>query len=165
MTRYFYAGGERHALEPADGPLAIDTRAVAAAGLGDIVAVLPIRSKLPGGVVLVDRADCTDEIFARLNRAGVIRSVYRSGRAFVVPMPEVRVEFEGDQRADAIRALGKSPVPADITEDTPDRLALRPRSGKGDDALDLANYIYEHAHPAASTVRMLQVVPKVIPRR
>ena len=165
MTRYFYAGGERHALELADGPMAIDTRAAAAAGLGDAVAVLPVRSKLPSGVVLVDRVACTDELHARLDRAGVIRTVYRSGGAFVVPMPEVRVEFEGDQRGDAIRALGTSPVPADITEDTPDRLALRPRSGKGDDALDLANHIYEHAHPAASTVRMLQVVPKATTRR
>lgn len=164
MARYFYAGGERRLLEPADGPLAIDTRAAAAAGLGDVVAVLPVRSILPGGVVLVERAACTDELHARLERAGAIRSVYRSGRAFVVPMPEVRVEFEGDQRDDAIRALGESPVPAEITEDTPDRLALRPRSGNGDDALDLANYIYEHAHPAASTVRMLQVVPKTTTR-
>ena len=75
-------------------------------------------------------------------------------------MPEVRVEFESGQHAAALRALGESKVPAEITNDAPDRLALRPRSGKGEDALDLANYIYEHIRPAASSVRMLQIVPK-----
>ena len=76
-------------------------------------------------------------------------------------MPEVRVEFESGQHAAALRALGESKVPAEITNDAPDRLALRPRSGKGEDALDLANYIYEqHIRPAASSVRMLQIVPR-----
>jgi hypothetical protein len=75
-------------------------------------------------------------------------------------MPEVRVELEGDQHAAALDAVAASKVAADVTDDTPERLSLRPRSGKGEDALDLANFIYEHARPAAASVRMVQVVPK-----
>ena len=160
MDRYFYAGGERHALEPVDGSLAIDSRVAAAAGLGGAVAALAIQSRLPGGVVLVERVDCAPELHRLLGQAGAIRPLYRSGQALVVLMPEVRVEFDGARHEDALRLIERSKVPADITEDTQERLALRPRSGKGDDALDLANYIYEHVHPAASTVRMLQVVPR-----
>ena len=160
MTRHFYAGGERHTLEPAADWVAIDTRAAAAAGLSGAVAGLPVVSRLPGGILLVSRSACADELYSRIDAASALRQAYRTGRAIVVPMPEVRVEFESGQQADALRALGESKVPADITDSASDRLTLRPRSGKGEDALDLANYIYEHARPSASSVRMLQIVPK-----
>ena len=164
MTRHFYAGGERHVLEPAKEWLAIDTRAAVAAGLSGEITALPVGSKLPGGIILVDRAECPGDLSARIDAAGAARPAYRSGRAVVVLMPEVRVEFDRSQHADALRALSESEVSAEITDDAPDRLALRPRSGKGEDALDLANYIYEHVRPAASSVRMLQVVPKPLRR-
>ena len=160
MARYFYAGGERHELAPVDDRLAIDTRGAAGAGLGDAVSALPVASRLPGGMAIVDRAALGDELQARLRAAGAVQPVYRSGAALVVPMPEVRVELEGDQRQAALAAVEASRVAADVTETTPERLSLRPRSGSGDDALDLANFIYEHARPAAASVRMLQVVPK-----
>lgn len=160
MTRYFYAGGKRHELEPANNRLAIDTRGATSAGLGDVVGTAPVASKLPGGIAVVDRASFDDETLRRLDVAGVVRPVYRYGDALVVLMPEVRVELEGDQHAAALEALGASTVDAEVTGDTPERLSLRPRSGSGEDALDLANFIYERARPAASSVRMLQVVPK-----
>ena len=165
MARHFYAGGERHTLETAAEWLAIDTHAAAAAGLDREVAALTLESRLPGGIILVDRGACPDDLAARIDAAGAARPAYRSGRAVVVLMPEVRVEFESGQHAAALRALGESKVPAEITDDAPDRLALRPRSGKGEDALDLANYIYEHIRPAASSVRMLQIVPKPLRTR
>ena len=63
MARHFYAGGERHTLEPAVEWLAIDT--LAAAGLESEVAALPVESRLPGGIILVDRGVCPDELEAR----------------------------------------------------------------------------------------------------
>ncbi len=160
MARHFYAGGERHTLEPAGDWLAIDTRAASAAGLSSEVAALQVESKLPSGIILVARGAWPDELHARIDAAGAARSAYRSGRAVVILVPEVRVEFDSGQHADVIRALGESKVPAEITDDAPNRLALRARSGKGEDALDLANYIHEHVRPAASSVRMLQIVPR-----
>ena len=162
--RHFYAGGERHELEPAEEWLGIDTRVAAEAGLSDAIAALPAGSKLPSGIILVHRAEYPGELLARIEAAGAALPAFRSGRAVVVLMPEVRVEFDSDQHADALRALRESEVSAEITDDSPNRLALRPRSGKGEDALDLANYIYEQVRPAASSVRMLQVVPKPLRR-
>ena len=75
-------------------------------------------------------------------------------------MPEVRVELDKDQHGPALDAVKASQVRAQITDDTPERLSLRPESGSAEDALDLANFIYETARPAASSVRMVQVVPK-----
>jgi hypothetical protein len=111
-------------------------------------------------MAIVDRAALGDELHDRLRAAGALQPVYRSGAALVVPMPEVRVELEGDQRRAALDAIDAAHVAAEVTEETPERLSLRPTSGSGDDALDLANFIHEHAHPAAASVRMLQVVPK-----
>ena len=47
-----------------------------------------------------------------------------------------------------------------IAEQTNDRVVVRPTSGNGDDAMRMANDIYEGAHPAASSVRFVQFVPK-----
>jgi hypothetical protein len=160
MARYYYAGGEKRALEPVDDRLAIDTRAAANAGLGDAVSAVPVASRLPGGTAIVDRAAVSGELYRKLETAGAVQPVYRSGSALVVLMPEVRVELEGDQRAAALEAIRASDVAADVTDDTPDRLSLRPQSGSAEDALDLANFIYERAKPAASSARMVQVVPK-----
>lgn len=160
MSPYYYAGGIRRDLHPVGDRVAIDIRGAEAAGLGAEVSALPVISKLPGGMVVIDRAELGNDLHERLNTAGLAKPVYRSGDAFVVLMPEVRVEVEGDQHAAALKAVDASKVGAEVTDNTPDRLSLRPHSGSGEDALELANFIYEHAHPAASSVRMLQIVPK-----
>jgi len=74
-------------------------------------------------------------------------------------MPEVRVEFDPDQHAAALKAAAGSSVPMSVVESAPDRLSLRPESGKGEDALDLANDIHERLGSVTSSVRMLRVVP------
>lgn len=160
MAPHYWAGGERHALEPAADWLAIDTRAADEAGLGREVAALPVGSTLPSGMIFVERADCDDDLCTRLSAAGAAREAYRSGRALVVLMPEVRLEIDEGRDGDALRAVEASGVPAEITDEGSGRMTLRPRSGKGEDALDLANYLHKHLRPAASSVRMLQVVPK-----
>ncbi len=165
MKRYFYAGGEQHELVPEPRQVAVDTKAAELAGLGSEVAALTVTSRLAAGLVLVERAGLDAALANRLDQAGATRSVYRSGAVLVVPMPEVRVELEPDQRDAAIAALGGSGVPAHITADEPGRMSLRPDSGDADDALDLANHIYEQVHPAASGVRMVQLVPKPGPGR
>ena len=160
MKRYYYADGQRRTLEPVDDRIAIDVRGATSAGLGDRVAALPIASRLPSGMSIVERDAVDAALREQLQASGLVQPVYRSGSALIVLMPEVRVELEGDQRAAAHAALDASPVAADVTDDTPERLSLRPRSGSSEDALDLANFIYERAQPAASSVRMFQVVQK-----
>ena len=50
---------------------------------------------------------------------------------------------------------------AEASDESAEGLVLRPTSGRSDDALTLANYIYEQAHPAAATVRFVQFVPRI----
>jgi hypothetical protein len=76
-------------------------------------------------------------------------------------MPEVRVEFDTpDQRRSVKQLLSPQTPGVEITEDTPDRMVLRPASGRGEDALTLANRIHEAASPAAVSPRFVQFVPK-----
>jgi len=130
MTRYFYAAGQRRELD------------------------------LPSGMVVINRASLSDDATARLSATGVAQPVYRYGNALVVFLPEVRVELDVGQSAAVADAAAASTVPSIVTDSSAERLSLRPRSGSAEDALDLANFIYESARPAAATVRMLQIVPQ-----
>lgn len=160
MPPHYYAGGERHSLVLASDWVAIDARAAAAAGLTHALAALPTGPKLLGGITLIETAAFPGDIRAKVDSEGVTRSAYRSGAALVVLLPEVRVELKAGQRAAVLRVLDECGIPADVTEDESAMLTLKPRSGKGEDALQLANFIYEQVRPAASSVRMLQFVPK-----
>ena len=160
MQRYFYADGKRHDLDAVGDRVAIDARGAASTELRDVVRALPVASTLPSGMVIVERSAIAKGDYDRLSSAGLVQSVYRYGESLVVLMPEVRVELDQDQHGAALDAVKASRVRAQITDDTPERLSLRPESGKAEDALDLANFIYETARPAASSVRMIQVVPK-----
>ncbi|MEP6834054.1 MAG: hypothetical protein ABJB74_11695 [Gemmatimonas sp.] len=160
MKRYFYAGGEKHELDAADDRLAVDHVRARNAGLSDLVDDTSPISKLPGGITLVDRAAFSSTVYNQLEAAGVVQPVYRSGSAFVVLRPEVRVELDPGQQDAALEAVKASSVASHVTGSSVERISLQPKSGSAEDALDLANFIYENARPAASSVRMLQVVAK-----
>lgn len=157
---YYYAGGERHELDPVHELVAVDVRGAEGAEPGYELGTLAVVSRLPGGLAIVDRAALGDARHARLQAAGLLQRVYRSGRALVVPMPEVRVELDAGQQEAVRAASAAAPMSVETVDETPERMTLRPSTGRGEDALDLANFIYEHAHPAAASARMLQVVPK-----
>jgi len=159
MTAYYYAGGRRVTLETDDEHVAIDSQAASAAGI-EKSAKNPLR-KLPGGVVVAVRSDLDEKQLASLRTAGALRPVYRHDRALLVPLPEIRVEFDNaKQRKSVQAAIAKAPHAVEITEESDDRIVLRPRSGLSDEALAVANYLYEQAHPAASSVRFVQIVPR-----
>lgn len=160
MSRYYYAGGRRIALDADDAHVAIDERQASAAGLTGSAGDDRAR-RLPGGVVLAERARVDDGCLADLRAAGAVRPVFRHGASLMVPLPEIRVEFDDEgQRAAVHDALARVPHAVTITSDLPERLVLAPSSGRSDDALDVANYLYEHARPAASAVRFVQIVPR-----
>jgi len=166
MRRYYYALGRKVALTPDARRVAVNASKAATQGLDNVVQ-LAHRSttKLPGGLALVSRADLRSEDVVRMTQSGVVQSVYRHGPSTTIPMPEVRVELDPGQRKAALEAARSSRVEAEITENSDERLVLRPISGSGDDALDLANFIFEKARPASSSVRMVQVVARPDVRR
>ena len=160
MKRYYYAGGKRVTIEEDESQVAVDLSRAGAAGLQKLIAGVGGR-KLPGGVVLADRSALDDEGLERLREAGALRPVFRHDSAVMVPLPEIRVEVDDEkQRRAVLDSIDKAPHPVEVSEQTDDRLLLRPTSGSGDEALDVANYVYEKAHPAAASIRFVQVVPR-----
>lgn len=97
-----------------------------------------------------------------LDREGAIHPVYLDPTgSTVVVLPEVRVEIATDDEreslAEALRAQGERITIVDATDR---RVVLRPSSGRGFDALQIANELYDEAHPAMCQPRILRVVPR-----
>jgi len=165
MKNYYYAGGRKIELEVDDEHVAVDRAVAEAAGLTGKA----VDSGLPdlrSGLVLSVRASLGDKVLDALHDAGALRPVFRRDQAVLVALPEVRVEYDDLAQRTAVKKLLASNFhDAAISEETDDRLTLRPRSGDARDALKMANEIFEHAHPAASSVRFVQFIPKPGVRR
>jgi|SRR5829696_4651803 hypothetical protein len=162
MSTYYYAAGQKVRLEPDEEHVAVDQAAAKEAGLdAQVNAHSATAVRAGAGVLVTPRSSLTPDTIQRLREAGALQPVYRRDKAIVVAMPEVRVEFDTpDQRDTVMRLLSPIASNVSVTEDTTDRLVLRPVSGHGEDALNLANRIQEHASPAAVSVRFVQFVPK-----
>jgi len=161
MSTYYYAGGQKVDLEPDEEHVAVDQAAAKEAGLDAIGADSSTAMRAGAGFLVTLRSSLTPAILQLLQEAGALQPVYRRDKAVVVAMPEVRVEFDTpDQRRKVMKFLSPNASDVSVTEDTKDRLVLRPVSGHGEDALNLANSIQEHANPAAASVRFVQFVPK-----
>lgn len=162
MSAYYYAAGKKVNLEPDEEHVAVDQAAAKEAGLDAKVSASSGTAVRAGaGVVVTARSSLTPDTIQRLQEAGALQPVYRRDKAVIVAMPEVRVEFDTpDQRGRVMSLLSPNASDVSFTEDTADRLVLRPVSGHGEDALNLANRIQERAKPAAVSVRFVQFVPK-----
>jgi hypothetical protein len=162
MGAYYYASGQRVELETDDEHVGIDRNAARRAGLEEQITTAPSIAGQSGPVAVAPRAALSQEALASLRAAGALQPVYRRNRAIMVALPEVRVEFDRpEQRKGVLKFLADHKVPPhSITDQSDDRLVIKPASGRGEDALTIANAIYEGAHPASSSVRFLQFVPK-----
>jgi hypothetical protein len=162
MGAYYYAGGHKIDLSSYDDYVAVDEAAAKRAGLEAEVGAASHRASHAGaGVLVTPRAALTEAMLKQLQSARALQPVYMRNGAVVVAMPEVRVEFDNpDERDKVIDLLAPTVADVALTEDTSQRLVLRPTSGSGEDALHLANRIQELANPAAVSVRFVQFVPK-----
>jgi hypothetical protein len=160
MKHYYYAGGRKIELEADDKHVAVDRAVADAAGLTS-GAIGGAASDLRSGVVLSEKSSLGDKVLDALDSAGALRPVFRRDEAVLVALPEVRVEYDDPTQRKAVKTLLASDFQdVSISEETDDRLILKPASGDARDALKLANDIFEHAHPAASSVRFVQFMPK-----
>lgn len=163
---YYYAGGERIPLEVDAGHVAIDLQGAGRHGLD--ASVEPLRSRmsvLPGGRVGVVPTDAVSPALrAALDQADALQPVYRSGGARIVAYPEVRVHLDEAGRAELLSAVKRSGVLADVAGEGDGDIVLRPTSGRGTDAIALANYVYEKLRPEMSQPRFVRIVPRPEPR-
>jgi hypothetical protein len=158
---YYWADGKRVPLTPDADHVAIDLRRAAALGLAPAIDRLrPKMSVLPGGTMAVVPRDLLPEpVRSTLERSAALQPVYHAAGTRIVTFPEVRVQVEPGQLAAVTSAVEASGIPADVEAGEHGQIVLRPRSGSGADALSLANFVYERAHPSMAQARFLRIVP------
>ena len=163
MSESYYAGGRKVELDRDENYVAVVQQAAQEAGLDAQVETASKDSQRGGaGVLLVERSALDDKMLTSLRDAGALQPVYRKDQAVMVALPEVRVEFDtAEQRQSVMDVLAdKSALPHTILQSTDYSMVVAPASGRGEDALKLANDIQERGHPAAASVHFVQFVPK-----
>ena len=114
------------------------------------------------GMVLVDVTEVGPDLRRLLDHAGAAHPVFRNPTgALTVLLPEIRVEAQTAEAWSRIQhELDHEAGRIEVVRADGHRLVLRPASGRGMDALDLANAIYERAAPAMSQPRLLRLVDR-----
>ncbi len=159
---YLYAGGSRVPLELDADHVAIELAQAKSLGVDEAsVPALASGTRMPAGLVLLSRSELPAKTAAKLEKSGALRHVYRRGSALAVPLPEIRIEVDAPKELAAVlAALASSKVASEVLSKDAGQIVVRPKSGTGEDALELASYVYEQARPASSAPRMLQVTPR-----
>ena len=161
---YHYAAGERVPLIIERDWLAVDSRRLDSAEFAKRrQSALRNGSKaLNRDVFLVKRKAVPALELAFLERIGAIHPVFRSKGALVVALPEVRVEESTPRRLKALRDwLEQHGDMAEVVQERGGRIDLRPTSGRGLDALTLANLLSEQVGPEMAQTRFLRVVERM----
>jgi hypothetical protein len=153
---YYWAGGRKVPLT-ASREVVIDVTSPAGARLSGpgLERLRAGGRSLSASLLMVPESDAAAALGGDSALPGV-HPVFRSeDGALVVVLPEVRVE-SGDPRA--LDAVARSVTTAHVTERTDERLVLVPDSGRGEDALLLANSLTESRSAEVSSARFLRVV-------
>lgn len=159
---YYYADdtGTKVELELADA-VGVDLESAAEAGVprGRLKRLEQGGRSLRGAVVMLPRAEVADDTAAELDMAGALRPVYRAEGADIVVLPEVRVETDTAKQAREVQDW-MSKEGAEMIDASETRVTFKPASGRGEDALELANRCNEQVKPALAQARFLRVVPR-----
>jgi hypothetical protein len=118
--------------------------------------------ELRHGIVMVDPDALSEDVGEALDGVGALQPVFGSrDTGLVVVLPELRIETDSEAAADDVkRFLESSDIDAEVVRDTHERMVVRPSSGRGMDALQLANSVVEAVHPSMAQARLLRVVPR-----
>lgn len=160
---YYDVDGSRVPLHRAP-EVAVDLGAARASTAGaDRVDTLAREGReLRGGIVMLDPERVPNELAEELDDAGAVQPVYgNEADGFIVVLPEVRIETESESEAERVRShLESRGQDVELVDDAGGRIVVRPKSGRGADALAIANRLTEEARPAMAQPRFLRVVPR-----
>jgi len=160
---YYYVSGKPVRLTLDDEWVAVDSqRSGAADPNGNLSAALRDASRpLRGDLVLVRRDALSSQQLAGLADEGAIQPVFLAEGARLVALPEVRVEESSPEGQEILRHwIRGHREEAEIVQDRGDRIVLRPTSGRGRDALTLANRLTEQVGPEMAQPRFLRIVDR-----
>jgi hypothetical protein len=164
---YYFADGKRIALRADPDHVAVDLQRAQAAALPTTrrAALRHAGQELRKGVILLSRDALDDDERDALERAGALLPAYRAEDATIVVLPEVRVELrDADQVAGLRERLAAAGADPESVTERGHMISFAPASGRAEDALRIANEIYEELSPAASQARFLRVVARPEPR-
>ncbi len=164
---YYWAGDRKIPLDPSTDWIAVDFARMSALpkGVQQRIGKGGQPRAFKGMIHLVSRRAVPDDVYAKLDRASAILPVYRHGDTLLVAFPEVRVEAQRTQRSKIRSIVEQGPKKATITGQRGETVVLRPVSGRGVDAIALANTLYETVHPRMAQARFVRIVPRPDPRR
>jgi hypothetical protein len=160
---YYDSDGYKVLLEGAN-ELAVDLTAAESAELSapELTKLKVNGRELRGGVVMLDADDVPGDIVAALDAVGALQPVFGAkSSGLIVVLPEVRIETGNEDEARKVRRfLESSDIDAEVVRDAGEFMVVRPRSGRGVDALQLANRVEEAVHPLMAQAHFLRVVPR-----
>jgi len=160
---YYYSQGHRIELTPVEDPVALDLEVALKADVGG-TELRGLRQKgrqLRGSLYLIARNMLSASILHQIDEAGAKQPVFQHGKSMIVILPEVRAESSPGKKESLLKMLQHTDtVPAEVVEASGLNLVLRPKSGRGIDALHLANQLYEHANMVMAHPRFIRLVPK-----
>jgi len=159
---YYYANGTSTKVELARADaVGVDLEVAAEAGVPKrwLKRLEHDGRSLRGAVVMLPRAGIAAETEVELEVAGALRPVYRAEGADIIVLPEVRVETDTAKQAREVQEW-MSREGAEIVDVSETRVTFRPASGRGEDALELANRCNEQVKPALAQAHFLRVVPR-----
>lgn len=162
-TNYYYARGEKVELDLVDEYRAIDMHKIGRRTklrqeIDEIVR--NTRSRTYKDISIVRTDAIPSKLAKELSRRGAYQPIYRRGDSMVVFLPEVRIEDERPEYRRKILSLLKRLEPELTVDQRSYKAKVKPKSGRGADALELANQIQETISPDFVQARMLRVTPR-----
>jgi hypothetical protein len=151
-SSYYWAGGRRVPLTSSDH-VAVDLDS----GAGTQAGLDSLRQKgnpLIGSLVMVTRVEADEALGS--TAPGVFPVFRTEDGSLLAVLPEVRVEGSPARLAE----VSSSVAEAHVTEQTDERLVLVPDSGRGEDALRIANELAEAGDVDVSQARFVRVVAR-----
>lgn len=161
--RFYWAGGRKVPLEASsDVVVDVGSQAVAELTESELRALRDKGRSLSASLLLVAESDAAEALGEGCSTMAGVHPVFRAeDGSEIVVLPEVRVEGSDPGK---IAELGRSVTSAHVTEQTAERLVLEPDSGRGEDALTLANELAESPDTDVAQARFVRIVARPEPQ-
>jgi hypothetical protein len=156
---YYWASGQKIPLDAA-AQIVVNTQAADEQGLwqGELSEAATAKGTDIGkGLVILPSDAVPAELRDRLDNTGASAPVYRDEDALIVVLPEVRMESAKSSAQDVRTAVERIDSDATVEESAPGRFVVKPSSGRGKDALRLANRLNEEVGPDAVQPRFVRI--------
>jgi hypothetical protein len=156
---YYWASGEKIPLSAAP-EIVVNSKAADEQGLwqGELSEVASSQGTDIGkGLVILPSDAVPAELRDRLDDTGASAPVYSADDALIVVLPEVRMESTTSSAQEVRAAVERIDSNASVEESAPGRFVVKPSSGRGADALDLANRLTEAVNPDAVQPRFVRI--------